>query len=206
MEGVQKALGRADEVLPVTIHGESPRRPLVAITGGIAMGKSTVLSFFAERGFRTESSDRVAAAVFEDPVFNLQLARLAGTGKSITRDQLRTAIADRPELRRAANRLLHPEIGRRVRASNPEIVEVPLLFEACLNAAYSRIWVVACQPEIQLSRLVERYNSQVHAEAIIASQLPIQTKLAFADEIIRTDGPIQDVHEKLSQLLGLLSK
>jgi dephospho-CoA kinase len=171
----------------------------VAITGGIAEGKSTVLALLAELGYRTDSSDAVAREVFQLPEVQARLAEIAGLPLPVDRPSLRQALADRPHLRRAVNALMHPLIRARLRASDAQFVEVPLLLEACLQTEYAKVWVAACGREEQHRRLLERYGDPAHAEAIVASQLPTRVKIAFSDLTIRTNESLESVRLVVSE-------
>ena len=171
----------------------------VAITGGIAEGKSTVLQMLAELGYRTGSSDEVSREVYIEPDVQAALAAAAGLPVPVDRAELRAAIAERPVLRRQVNAIMHPRIRARMRENDAQFVEVPLLVEACLQAEYRRVWVVTCGPEEQLLRLVRRYGDEAHARAVMASQLPSSVKNAFADLTIRTNAPLEAVRDVVSE-------
>jgi len=80
-----------------------------------------------------------------------------------------------------------------------------LLFETGRPEDYDRVIVVACRPERQLRRLMDRDRmTELEARQRIAAQLPIDDKVRRADFLIRTDGPpsdtarqVRDVHEAL---------
>ena len=87
-------------------------------------------------------------------------------------------------------------------ASNAQYHEVPLLIEACLYGHYDQIWVVTCGPGEQRRRLIERLGDPVAADAIIASQLPTEVKVAFADSVIDSTKPLMDVREAVERMIA----
>jgi len=177
----------------------------IAITGGIAEGKSTVVAEFARLGMATESADVVARAVFYEPDVQRLLAEaIAQEGDSVTPAGVRSAIAVSDVVRRKVNRVMHPRIRARMDASPALIHEVPLLFEACLYGRYDRVYVVTCGDEVQLRRLTERLGDSATARAIIASQLPTGVKIAFADGVIRTDRSMGELLEHIDRLAAEL--
>lgn len=165
----------------------------VAITGGIAEGKSTVLAILKEAGYSVASADEVSRTVVADPEVQSQIARLVGQKEPVSPAVLRAAIATDPALRRSVNAVTHPRILAGLMAVQAHFIEVPLLLEACLQNAFDRVWVVVAGSEVQRARLMDRYKNAPFIEDILASQLPSRVKQAFADYIIRTNDPLNDV-------------
>lgn len=161
----------------------------IAITGGIAEGKSTVLGYLRDEGFHVASADEIARRVFESDTVQLALASLLGHSGPVAPSEMRHALSASSGTRRAVNRLLHPLILDALERERAEFFEVPLLVETCLQGRFDRVWVVSCGPEEQLRRLTERLGDAEKATALIGLQLPTKVKCAFADEIVRTNSP-----------------
>lgn len=166
----------------------------VALTGGIAEGKSTILAHLRASGIAVESADRIAREVFDTAEVNGAIADLVGVASPIEPARLRAALMVDPSIRRAVNALMHEPIVERMEASSAVVIEVPLLYESCLQSRFQYVLVAACGRETQRLRLVQRYGPEVDFEAILASQLPSEVKVAFADRVIRTDQPLDTVH------------
>ncbi len=169
----------------------------IAITGGIAEGKSTVLQMLREMGLKVASSDEVARELFQDADFNAQLARIIRLDAPVEPRTLRAAMLGSDSVRRSVNRLTHPIIGERVRRLGAAFVEVPLLFEACLQGQYDEAWVVTCGPEEQRRRLLERYGAEWDIDSLLRVQLPIRARTALADRVLRTNCPVGNVRSSL---------
>lgn len=165
---------------------------MIAITGGIAEGKSTVLAALARLGFRTLSSDEVARAVYETAEVQDGIARIVGI-EAPSREDVRAAIAAKPSRRRELNALMHRPIWARVLEFQPEFVELPLLIEACLHPEFRKVWVVTCGPEEQRRRLLERVGNPTLADQLIRTQMSSRAKAVFADRIVRTNGELDNV-------------
>jgi dephospho-CoA kinase len=175
----------------------------VAITGGIAEGKSTVMAIIAELGHATASSDAMARRVFSEPDVQAQLAAAAGlTTSTVTPAELRAAITASDEVRKRVNAIMHPRVRAAMDDSAARFHEVPLLIEACLYGRYDRVWVVTCGAEEQRRRLVARLGDDATADALIASQLPTAVKEAFADKIIRSDQPLDAMRAHVELLVS----
>jgi dephospho-CoA kinase len=157
----------------------------IAVTGGIAEGKSTVLSYLREIGAKTASADDMAREAMREPKVREAIRALGfdPDDRSALRDQL---VKD-TSFRRELNRLIHPHVMLSLANSGAEVVEVPLLIEACLPYFFRRIWCVTCGPEVQHERLTQRLGDPQIASKLIGSQLPTRAKSAFAHRIIRTN-------------------
>lgn len=163
-----------------------------AITGGVAEGKSTVLGYLASMGFKTLSADEVARELFVEPDIQKALAFMLQVNAPVQPADLRRAIASKPMLRRAVNRLMHPHLLPRLVDSGVDFVEIPLLIETCLQGLFDEIWVVTCGPEEQFRRLSNRIGSRETVQ-LLSTQLPTQVKIPFADVVVRTNAPEESV-------------
>lgn len=157
---------------------------MIAITGGIAEGKSTVLGMLSELGFRTASADEIAKEVFQRPEIQEGVATIFGT---FDRENIRAAMTMKPELRRELNRIMHGPIWEGILAEIPDFVEIPLLVETCLHIRFRKVWVVTCGPEEQRRRLKARLGSEAPIDALLATQISTRAKAKFADRIVRTN-------------------
>lgn len=171
-----------------------------AITGGIAEGKSTVLGYLREVGFRTASADDVAREVFHRPDVLRQIEATFGTAD---RAELRVRLGADAGARRTLNALLHPPTWAALESSEVEVVEVPLLVEAVLFSHFVGVWVVTCGEEEQRRRLRGRLQGEDAAVQdrmildLLQVQLPTRAKIAFADRIIHTNLPEADVRREV---------
>jgi dephospho-CoA kinase len=165
----------------------------IAITGGIAEGKSTVLGYLKEMGYRVSSSDEVARTVFESAPVQDRLAELLGMEGPVTPPDLREHLWENNGLRRSVNALMHPLILKKLRELKADAIEVPLLLETCMQGYFRRVWVVTCGIAEQTKRLRSRFGDETDIDAILSSQLPTDVKAAFADVVVRTNRPPEDV-------------
>lgn len=158
----------------------------IAVTGGIAEGKSTVAGYLKDLGYSVASSDEVGREVFRTESVQHALAKLLGVAAPVDPALVRARLDD-PAIRRSVNAITHPEIVRRIRSDRAEVFEIPLLVETCLQGEFDRVWVVTCGEEEQLRRLTVRLGNSDEARKQIATQLPTRAKIAFADSVIRTN-------------------
>jgi len=141
-------------------------RMRIAVTGGIASGKSTILKMLRERGIFTLSADALAQDVLWDESVQDQLMSRFETKEPVSGVVLKSLLVDGDENRRAINRIMHPAIVAEIEASSATAIEVPLLLETCLQASFDAIWVAKCSKEVQLSRLRARYGHGANFDQI----------------------------------------
>ncbi len=173
----------------------------IAITGGIAEGKSTVLEMLRREGARVASADEIVQTLWRTEDFLKKVASLAGQ-ESATKEGVRERLAD-DKFRRALNQISHPYVARAMSQILLGFVEVPLLIETALQASFDKVWVVTCDPAEQFNRLRGRGLSDSQAAALIATQLPSAAKIPFADVIVRTNHPLADVQRFVSAALPI---
>jgi len=172
----------------------------VAITGGVADGKSTVLRMLRDLGRSTIDADSIVAELWGDSIYieSLRVALgLPGISKSVVRAQ----VLPDPHKRRILNHHFHEHVMRRIDASGAEFVEIPLLFETCTYGQFSQIWVVQANPEQQIERLTAKLGALAAASAILDAQLPTVAKIQFCDELIRTNLSLELVQSQVSSAL-----
>jgi dephospho-CoA kinase len=174
----------------------------VALTGGIASGKSTVARLFAAQGVPVIDLDQVAREVVEpgepalDAIVELFGAGILDADGRLDRAALRDRVFRDAEARKRLEAVLHPRIlAAAVRhgeaAGGPyQVIVAPLLVEFGLTGWMDRVLVVDCPAEAQLGRLLARDGGdEAIARAILASQADREQRLAAAHDVIVNDGP-----------------
>ncbi|CUU38302.1 MAG: dephospho-CoA kinase [Armatimonadetes bacterium] len=170
----------------------------IALTGGIAEGKTTVLRMFEALGATTLSSDALVAELMR-PGTDLWNRLVTEFGQaivqsdgSLARERLAQIAFGEAQARRRLNRLVHPvvmqAIAERIRSAETPLmlIEVPLLIEVAFQGLFDGIVVVQATPALQYHRLRERGVPASLARQILRSQLPTRAKIPFADWVIRT--------------------
>lgn len=173
---------------------------IVALTGGIGSGKSTVSDAFARLGVPVVDADVIARQVVEPGTEALERIRahfgpLAFlTDGSLNRKRLREVIFAQPEEKSWLNALLHPLIQKETRRQLAAVTApyalwvVPLLIENGLCDRANRVLVVDVSEDVQLQRLLARDGGgRQQAEQILASQASRTQRLACADDVILND-------------------
>jgi dephospho-CoA kinase len=195
---------------------------LVALTGNIASGTSTVARLLAERGAVVVDADELARRAVE-PGGAALAAIVARWGQGVLRPDgslyraalRRIAFGDAVELE-ALNAIVHPEVERLRReafeaaslSGAPVVVyDVPLLFERRLESGYERIILVDAPAPLRLERLVQtRALARDEAARIIASQIPSEAKRARATYVIDNVGTLDELREKTNAVWDALQR
>src|SRR3954470_1486426 len=191
----------------------------VALTGGIATGKSYVLDQFRRRGIACLDADELAHGVTAAGTEATALiaerfgADVLAVDGSLDRRKLGPIVFADPSARRELEAIVHPAVHRAIAAGvrafelmgDPiAIVDVPLLYEVGSEKDFGRVIVTACAPETQLARLVQRGLTEDAARQRLAAQWPTDKKTARADFVIDTDGTFEETDEQIGRLLQIL--
>lgn len=176
----------------------------VALTGGIATGKSVVAGLLRDRGFPVIDADRAARDVVAPGTPGLEevVARFGrgvlGPDGGLDRQALGRLVFADGEARRALEALLHPRVRAVIDGffahlpdGAPGVAEIPLAYETGWGARFDCVVVVACRPETQRARLMARDGLTTgEAEQRLAAQWPIADKVRLADAVVLTDGDL----------------
>jgi len=193
----------------------------VALTGGIATGKSFVLRRLEQRGIPCLDADKLAhGATGPGTEASAAIAARFGGGVmapdgGVDRSRLGAVVFADPSARRDLEALVHPAVRRAIAAGIRAfelvdrypfvVVDIPLLFEAGRAHDFDRVIVTACAPELQMKRLIERGLSEEAARQRLAAQLPTEEKMAKADFVIRTDGAYEETDRQIGDIVAVLT-
>lgn len=189
-------------------------RPLlIALTGGIASGKTAVAKLFEQLGVPVLDTDQIARDVVEPGTTTLAKlvdtfgAEILDASGRLDRRRMRERVFANPQDRARLEAIVHPAIRAELarRSTNAggvyQIHVIPLLVEGGRARDYDRVLVVDCPRELQLSRLMKRDGaSEEQANAILAAQATREQRLAIADDVITNTGTFEDLERKVAAL------
>ena len=194
----------------------------VALTGGIASGKSQVSALLEGHGCFIIDLDVIAREVVEPGTAGLN-ELIENFGNSIlskdgtlNRKYLRDELFKKGRNRALIEQVLHPKILQKMKAAMDAytqgivIIVVPLLVEKTLWQPFDRAIVVDCEVDNQIKRLMNREHiDQSKAEAMLLAQASRRQRLKLNDhlptDIIENNSKIADLEEKVANLYQKLS-
>ena len=186
---------------------------VVALSGGVASGKSTIANLFAQLGVPIIDADIIARQVVEVGTEALaQIVKHFSTeillpNGELDRSQLREIIFNNDHERLWLNNLLHPIIHQITqkqiaKQTAPYVIwVVPLLIENNLHQLADRILMVDVPETLQMERLIYRDKiSESLAKRMIRTQVPLAERLSYADDIIVNNGNLASLSEQVNKL------
>lgn len=195
------------------------RTRIVAITGGIASGKSTVGRILAEHGCIVIDSDGIARELTR-PGSPALAEIVAAFGEEVLTDE---GELDRPKVAemvfkdeqklRCLETILHPriieELHRRARESGRKwaFLLIPLLFERGLEDTVDVIWLCFAPEKVRLERAMDRDGARREdVMARMKAQIPDEEKASRADVVINTWAPLDLVEKQVLEALEELDR
>ena len=185
----------------------------IAVTGGIASGKSEVTRRFEARGIEVLDADLIARELVEPGQPALaEIVQRFGTGVidvagRLDRRRLREIVFSDVPARKDLEAILHPRVRAtlRERASHASsafvLLAIPLLVESGDYAWVDRVLVVDVPRELQIARVMRRDKvERGAAEALLAAQASRQARLARASDVIVNDGSLVDLDAAVGRL------
>jgi dephospho-CoA kinase len=186
---------------------------LIALTGGIASGKSAVAELFAKLDVPVLDTDQIARDVVAPgtPALGQLVAEfgpeiLDAQGR-LDRARMRERVFSDPQQRRKLEAITHPairaELARRSAAAGGDyqIHVIPLLVETGRAEAYDRVLVVDCPEEAQIARLMARDGtSREQAAEILSAQVRREERLDAAHDVIENTGTLADLQDFVATL------
>lgn len=191
----------------------------VAITGGIASGKSVVLDHLILSNYVVYSSDAIAHDVLrregKDEVVDCFGKELLNEKGEVDRKALGKIVFNDLDKLDKLNKIIHPYVRSRIEKiieTNPHLsiifFEIPLLFESHMEDMFDYTINIYCDVDTQINRIVARDGKSVDdALKIIASQMPTLKRNNLASYAIDNSGLIEDTYQKIDKIINeILSK
>ena len=187
---------------------------IVGLTGGVAMGKSTVTNMLRQQGYKVFDADACVRALYDgDQPFLRQL-------KNFFPDVYQDDILDKALLaqrvfsdasaRQNLEQLIHPMVFHQLyrfiqqqRCARRTVIfcDVPLLFSHSWDALCDGVIVVYCRARTQQQRLKQRGWSIEKCQQVVALQMPITEQCRRADWLLNNQGSKAKTYRNLKQIL-----
>jgi dephospho-CoA kinase len=185
----------------------------VALTGGIASGKTTAARLFAELGVPVIDTDVIARQVVEPgrpalaAVVDTFGPDILDADGRLDRRRMRERIFADPSARQRLEAILHPairaEMERQSRAAGGpyQVLVIPLLTEGRRRDHVDRVLLVDVPEELQVERLMMRDGvTHEQARASLNAQARRAERLAMADDVVSNTGRAADLSERIAAL------
>ena len=192
----------------------------IALTGGIATGKSYVAGKIKEAGVPIVDADVLSREVVAPGTPGLAAVRRRFGPDAVRRDgtmdrvRIAQIVFKDKRARLDLEAIIHPAVQKAIDeffATLPKrtpfaVADIPLLFETGREKQFNAVVVVACPRDLQLTRLMERNKlSKDDAERRLNAQLPIDQKVKKATHVIRTEGTFEDTDAQVADVIKKLS-
>ena len=177
-------------------------KKVIAITGGVATGKSTVTGIFEKLGGFVISADEIGHEVirkgkpaYEKIIKAFGSSFLDGHGEIIRRELGKVVFGSASRVKKL-NGITHPEIIRHIKREIKKgapgkkfiVLEAPLLFEAKLEKLAGAVVTVYAYRSSQIKRLAKKGYSREDAVARIEAQMPLPEKMLRSDYVVFNTG------------------
>ena len=173
---------------------------VIALTGGIGAGKSTVAQFFSELGANVVDADQLARIAIErgSEGFDEVVARFGESvllDGDINRKALAEIVFSDASAKRDLEGIIHPRVqklfAQALTDNEPTtnlVYEIPLLVETNAAGKFDFIVTVEASENIRVERLLSRGMFISDIKARLANQAPSQARIDVADAVIVNDG------------------
>lgn len=191
----------------------------IALTGGIATGKSYVANKLREAGVPLVDADVLSREVVAPGTPGLAAVRRRFGPDAVRRDgtmdrvRVGQIVFKDKRARLDLEAIIHPAVQKAIndffdalpKRTPFAIADIPLLFETSREKLFDAVVVVACPRDMQLQRVMERNKlSKEDAERRLAAQLPIEKKIEKATYVIKTDGTFDQTDAQIAALIDKL--
>ena len=184
----------------------------VALTGGIATGKSYVLARLRDRGIPTiDADDIVHEALGPNTPTTRAIAMQFGNAflradGSVNRAALADCVFASPDMRLRLEAIVHPVVYSSIHTwfdslEGAGVASIPLLYETGRERDFDLGVVTVCRPEVQMSRLIQRGLTEHQARQRLDAQMPAAEKASRGDFVIETGGTMGETNRQVEELI-----
>lgn len=192
---------------------KNEKKTCIAISGTMASGKSTVLSYLNQLGYPTYNCDIINAQLQEvDEKGYLKIVELFGKdilndNKEINRKKLASIIFHNVEKKKILESIMHPLILEKIYEIRDKyflvFIEVPLLYELGWEKYFDEHWLITCDESLCYERCIQDRNmTKEEVKARLDHQMSKESKMQKANIVIENNGNIQELYRKIDLLLG----
>lgn len=196
---------------------------IVALTGGIGSGKSSIAKMFKDEGAYVIDFDYLARVVVEPDkpawkkIIDYFGPEILSPDRTLNRSVLAEIVFSDIKSRKALEGFTHPRIFEKrdtlikdIKKKDPKaivIVDIPLLFELSLKKKYDKVILVYVSRDVQIKRAIKRgVLTKEGVEKRLKTQIPIEEKKLLSDYIINNEGSMKDTRDQVRKVVHELKK
>lgn len=187
---------------------------IVGLTGGIAMGKTTISQFLKSKAIPVVDADQIAHEILTVDEVKVKLMDTFGESildknQNIDRRKLGPIVFNDQRQLEKLNIIVQPYIRTEIAsqldtfsASKVVVLDAPVLFEQGYEKMVDYLMVIKTSAQIQVERLMQRDSlNEIDAQKRIQAQMPIEEKVKKADIVIDTSGTIEETRSQVVKWL-----
>lgn len=187
---------------------------IVGLTGGIAMGKTTISQFLKSKAIPVVDADQIAHEILTVDEVKVKLMDTFGESildknQNIDRRKLGPIVFNDQRQLEKLNIIVQPYIRTEMvrqldtfSASKVVVLDAPVLFEQGYEKMVDYLMVIKTSAQIQVERLMQRDSlNEIDAQKRIQAQMPIEEKVKKADIVIDTSGTIEETRSQVVKWL-----
>jgi len=206
------------KINPETTGAKPGAGRVMAVTGTMAAGKSTLGRMLEEMGWKVLDADDIVHRLYERGAEGYRkLVDALGAGvltssKDLDRGLLAAAMIRDPSVYATVNRLIHPlvrEIWKhevqeslRLHPQRPVAVVIPLLFETGAEEGFDLRAMVGCRASVSRQRLRERGLTPEAADFWLGKQWTVEEKIRKCEKILWNEGSLELLRDQAKRLAG----
>lgn len=196
---------------------------IVALTGGIGSGKSSVAEMFKDEGAYVIDFDYLARVVVEPDtpawrdIVDYFGPEIISPDRTLNRSKLAEIVFSDAKSRKALESFTHPRIFEKrdtlikdIKKKDPHavvIIDVPLLFELSLSRKFDKVILVYVSRDVQIKRAVKRgVLAKEEVEKRLQAQISIEEKTLLSDYIINNEGSLKYTRDQARKVIHELKK
>jgi len=196
---------------------------IVALTGGIGSGKSSIAKMFKDEGAYVIDFDYLARVVVEPDkpawrkIIDYFGPEILSPDRTLNRSILAEIVFSDTKSRKALEGFTHPRIFEKrdtlikdIKKKDPKaivIVDIPLLFELSLKKKYDKVILVYVSRDVQIKRAIKRgVLTKEGVEKRLKTQIPIEEKKLLSDYIINNEGSMKNTRDQVRKVVHELKK
>ncbi len=189
---------------------------ILGVTGGIGSGKSTVSSILRERGVLVLDADEISRKVTEADGLAIDSIREAfgnkaiGSDNALNRKYMASVVFNDNTKLDLLSSIIHRYVfeymnkvidEERNKGTKAIVLDVPIPVKNGFVSACNRIWVVTCDEEVRIQRLLKRGMTEDDARRRISVQMTDDEYLAIGNSEIDNSGTLDELETRVQELI-----